>query len=84
MTTKVTEEGLRHLVNQVFEILDANKNGTLEENEVRDWFSAMIKNHQPGREFDEQRFSANWKKMDTDTNNCVDKEELFRFMLSKA
>ena len=45
MTTKVTEEGLRHLVNQVFEILDANKNGTLEENEVRDWFSAMIKNH---------------------------------------
>lgn len=53
MTTKVTEEGLRHLVNQVFEILDANKNGTLEESEVRDWFSAMIKNHQPGREFDE-------------------------------
>ena len=40
-------------VNQVFEILDANKNGTLEESEVRDWFSAMIKNHQPGREFDE-------------------------------
>jgi len=66
MTTKVTEEGLRHLVGQVFEILDTKKNGVLEESEVRDWFEAMIKNHQPGREFDEQRFAANWKKMDTD------------------
>lgn len=84
MAAKITEDQLREIVYQVFQIIDLNQNGVLEEDEVRDFFKTMIAKHQPSRTFSEASFKANWNKMDRNGDDKIDFDELWKFMYAKA
>ena len=80
----MTEDQLRETCYQVFQLIDANNNGTLDEDELRAFFRNTIQKHQPSRTFSEQEFRTNWNKMDKNSDNKIDFDEFWRFLHAKA
>lgn len=82
--TKLTEDQLKEIVKQVFSLIDSNSNGSLDQEELRTFFKDMAKKHENSPAFDEERFVANWKKMDLNSDGKIELDELTIFMREKA
>lgn len=81
---KLTDEQLREIVRQVFNVIDTNNNGTLDEEELKTFLKDMEKKHANCPPFDDDKFSKNWNRMDKNKDKVIDFEELVQFMKEKA
>ena len=80
----VTKEQLSTIAQQMFDQIDANKNGSLEKSEVRTFSEQMMKNLKPDAEFDEARFEENFATLDKNEDGKVSFEELLKSLIDKA
>lgn len=60
----------------MFNVIDANNNGTLDEEELRSFLKDMEKKHANCPPFDEEKFQRNWKRMDRNADEKIDYNEL--------
>ena len=62
----------------MFQQIDTNNNGSLEKEEVREFFVSLT--NMNGGVFSEEKFARNFEKMDKNSDFKVDMEELYKFM----
>ena len=79
---KVSSSTLREIVKNLFTVLDVNSDGKLDRSEMLTFFKNMSSTHD--EKFNEKDFEKNWQAMDTDKNEDVDEEELYKYMHMKA
>ena len=73
----VSQEHLKQTAQQLFAVIDKNKNGFLEKSEVREFSVQMLQKIKPDAVFDEAKFEENFEKMDKNADGMVSQEELF-------
>ena len=81
----ITKEQLAETANKLFEGIDTNNNGKLEKSEVRTFSMEMMKVLKPNNfEWDEEKFEANFEKLDKNEDGTICREELFLSLYEKA
>ena len=80
----ITEAQLREVATQMFEQIDANKNGALEKDEVKAFSQRMMTQLKPDSTFDEAKFEENFQKLDKNQDGKVSFDELFKSLVEKA
>ena len=80
----ITKEQLRSVAESMFAEIDANKNGALEKEEVREFSKKMMTTLKPDAEFNEETFEENFASLDKNSDGRVDMNELWQSLVEKA
>ena len=75
---------LRAQMEELFVIIDVNRNGRLEKQEVRDFSLQLHDQQKPGEPFDEQGFEEHFENMDKNDDGTISKMELLNSLCERA
>ena len=84
MSSVVSEQQLMETAEKLFQTIDTNGNGKLEENEVREFSRQMLLSIRPDAPFDEAAFQVRFAELDKNHDGTVSKQELFQSLVDKA
>ena len=80
----LTEADLRVQMEQLFAVIDTNRNGKLEKSEVRQFTLDLHNQTKPGQPFDEDGFENHFENLDKNDDMTVSKQELFESLVERA
>ena len=80
----VTEADIQTQMEELFQIIDVNRNGKLEPAEVKAFMQRLHQQQNPGAPFEEDTFEDHFESMDKNTDGTISKQELLHSLIEKA